>query len=405
MDNKKNSHKHIYEKYNLNLQGRRNHGIPVLDGSTVVFDSYKNFITAAVNEQNVDLDTIKSTLNDYGRGGNITTLAVEQIIADLENADFCKLFCSGIAAIRASMLAFLSAGSHMLISDGIYTPVKIFIENVLLKYGVTCTYFDPTITSEELVKLAKHNTKVIYAEIPSSRFFEIANIDAIIEVAKQINAVSICDNSYSTWINFKPLDAGFDVSVTSLTKYAAGHSDMLSGCICVKEKHFRRIFAIVDECGDHVSAQSSANLLRGMRTMDLRMDHSIKVGAQFIEYLKTNKVVKKIYHPSLEDHVGHNAFLKHFNAAPSLMSIALDKNYPHETMARLFNSLKYFKIGYSYGGVDSLAIPLPPDNPRNIRQFSQNQPLNTSSIRLYIGTENIDDLIEDFDNALNKINN
>lgn len=404
MKNKKMSTRLVHDKYNLVPLGRHNYGVPILDGSTVLFDKYDDFISSGVSEQNVKLDKIKSTLNDYGRGGNSTTLAVEQIVAGFENADFCKLFSTGIAAIRTALIAFSSSGSHILVNDGIYTPVKNFIDNVLLNYGATCTYFDPMVTEDELVALVKPNTKVIYAEIPCSRFFEVANIDTILSVAKKIDAVTICDNSYSTWINFRPLDIGFDVSVTSLTKYAAGHSDMMSGSLCVKEKHFRRIFATVDAFGDHVSAQSSANLLRGMRTMDLRMEHSIRTGAAFIEYLKTKEIIKKIYHPSVKDHVGHENFVKYFTNAPSLMSVALDKQYSDEQMAKLFNSLELFGMGYSYGGGESLAIPLPPTNIRNLRQFSKNQPLPNSSMRLYIGLEDINDLIADFDNALDMLN-
>ncbi len=387
----------VHTNHKILPKGRRLYSIPVLDGSTVIFDEYEDFISSPIDENTADLHKITHTLQNYGRGGNETTLCVEQIISEFENADYCKILSTGLAAIRIALIAFTTNKSHILVTDGIYNPVRLLLNYLIDKFSITVTYFDPLISQDELMKLVQPNTDVIYCEVPATRFFEVANIDAIVNVAKKIGAVSICDNSYSTWINFKPLDNGFDVSCTSLTKYAAGHSDMLAGSVCVKEKHFRQIFIIIDTFGDHVTADNSAKLLRGIRTMDLRMNHSIKTGLEFIEYLKTNKKVSKIYHPSLKDHVGHDNFIKHFINAPSLLSIALDRIYTQEELSKIYSRFKLFCMGYSYGGAESLVIPLPV---KNIRKFSKNQPSPNSSMRLYIGLENIDDLIADFENAI-----
>ena len=387
----------VHADYQILPQGRHFYGVPVLDGSTVIFDKYEDFISSGLDENSADLHKITHTLQNYGRAGNETTLCVEQIIASFENADYCKILPTGLAAIRVAFMAFITHKSNILVTDGIYQPVKVLLDYLVKKLGITITYFDPMLSEDELTKLVKPNTDVIYCEVPATRFFEVANIEAIVNVAKKIGAVSICDNSYSTWINFKPLDNGFDVSCTSLTKYAAGHSDMMAGSVCVKAKHFRHIFAVLDTFGDRVTADDSAKLLRGIRTMDLRMNHSVKTGLEFIEYLKTNKKVSKIYHPSLKDHVGHEHFIKYFLNAPSLLSIALDKIYDQEQLAKMCNSFKLFRMGYSYGCAESLVAPMPV---KNVREFSKNQPSPNSSMRFYIGLENIDDLIADFENTI-----
>ena len=387
----------VHADYKILPQGRHFYAPSILDGSTVIFDKYEDFISSAIDENTADLHKITNTLQNYGRGGNETTLCVEQVIASFENGDYCKILPTGLAAIRVALMAFITHKSHILVTDGIYHPVKVLLDHLIAKFGITVTYFDPLLSEDEVTKLVQPNTDVIYCEVPATRFFEVANIEAIVNVAKKIGAVSICDNSYATWINFKPLDNGFDVSCTSLTKYAAGHSDMLAGSVCVKEKHFRQIFAVLDTFGDHVAADNSAKLLRGIRTMDLRMNHAVKTGLEFIEYLKTNKKVSKIYHPSLTDHVGHQNFIKHFINAPSLLSIALDKIYTQEELSKIYGRFKLFGMGYSYGGSESLVVPLPV---KNIREFSKNQPSPNSSMRLYIGLENIDDLIADFENAI-----
>ncbi len=390
----------VHTDTNIIQDGRHFYNIPTIDGSTVIFDKYENFVKSDINEKTADLDKITHTLQNYGRAGSETTLAVEQIISGFENADYTKILPTGLAAIRTAFISFTKNGSHVLVNDGIYAPVKMCFEYFAKKSNIEITYFDPIISEDELLKLTKPNTCLIYAEVPSSRFFEVANITAIVDVAKKIGAISVCDNSYATWINFKPLDNGFDVSVMSLTKYPAGHSDMMCGSISVKKENFRPVFETVTAFGDHFSAQNSVNLLKGMRTMNLRMDQSIKTGFEFIQYLQTKKIVTKIYHPSIKDHIGHEFFTRHFANAPSLMSIALDKIYPEEKLAKMYNSFKLFNMGFSYGGVESLVTPI---STENMRLYSKNQPLHHSSMRLYIGIEDINDLIADFEQALSML--
>ena len=370
---------------------------PIYQSSTIVFPTLKDLIYAERGYSNNDL--VEPYELKYGRYGTQTNFALEQAIAEIEGGYNTFVTSSGAAAINTALVAFLKQGDHMLLVDNAYSPTRSFADKFLKKLGVETSYYDPTI-GEDIKKLIKKNTKVIFMESPGSLSFEVQDVSTICKIAKKHNITTILDDSWASGIYFKPLEHGVDVSVMALTKYINGHSDIMMGAITVQEKHFRVMYEAFRYMAVTAAPFSSYMVQRGLRTTKIRMDHCYKSALTMVKWLENFDLIEKIFYPALESDASHTIWKKDFTGAAGLFSIVLDKKYSNESLARMLDKLHFYGMGYSWGGYESLILPF---DASAIRTATKWQYGNKTCIRINIGLEDIEDLKEDLEAGFKRL--
>jgi cysteine-S-conjugate beta-lyase len=362
---------------------------PIYQTSTIVFPTLKDLIHAERGYSNNDL--VEPYELKYGRYGTQTNFALEKAIAEIDGGYNSFVTSSGAAAINTALVAFLKQGDHMLLVDNVYSPTRGFADKFLKKLGIETTYYDPLI-GEDIKKLIKKNTKVIFMESPGSLSFEVQDVAAICKVAKKHNITTIIDNSWASGIYFKPLDHGADIVVTALTKYINGHSDVMMGAITVQEKHFRVMYEAFRYMAVTAAPFSSYLVQRGLRTTKLRMDHCSKVALDLATWLEGRPEVSKVLYPALESDDGHKLWKRDFTGAAGLFTIILDRKYSNESLARMVDKLHYYSMGYSWGGYESLILPIDAGSVRTATKWAYG---DKTCLRINVGLEDIEDLKED----------
>jgi len=339
-------------------------------------------------------------LPGYARYGTPSTQALEEFLAKLEDADHAIVLSTGLAAITVSLTAFLGNGDHLLMVDSVYGSTRKFCDQELARFGVDITYYDPAI-GEGIAELVKPNTRVVFVESPGSLTFEVQDIPAISKAAKAKNpdVVIIGDNTWGTPIYFHPFELGIDVSIHSATKYISGHSDLMMGVISCKKKHYselRRSFANSGACptGDNCYLA-----LRGLRTLAVRVAQHYKNGLAIAQWLSTHPKVAHVLHPGLPGAPGHELWKRDFSGACGLFSIVLKDKPSSEQLAAMLNPMHYFHMGYSWGGYESLIIPVTLAPIRSVTK----SPYSGQILRLHIGLEHPDDLKADLEQALARL--
>lgn len=363
---------------------------PVYHASTILFDSYGDMRDGVAN------------LDDklfYGRMGTPSTRELEQAMCELENGACCRLFPSGMAAVSAAILSVLKAGDHLLMSDNVYEPSKIFAKSMLKRFGVETTYFDP-LAGTNIAREFKENTKAVFLESPGSLTFEVQDIPAISKVAHDKNATVIVDNTWAAGYFMQALDKGADLSIQAATKYIVGHSDVMMGCVIANERTQAKLKRARMDLGQTVGPDDAYLTLRGLRTLGVRLEQHQKNALTVAQWLDKHPMVDRVLYPPLESCPGHEVFLRDFNGASGLFSIVLKegdvKDIP--AMGALCDEMALFKMGFSWGGYESLICPADPSGFRHVTPWQAGGPL----IRLHIGLEHTDDLIEDLDRGLNR---
>lgn len=352
---------------------------PVVHASTVLFPDAQTM--AAENQQYT-----------YATHGTPTTDALCRAIDELEGSAGTILVPSGLAAVTIPLLAFLSPGDHLLMADSCYGNTRHFCNTMLKRLGIEVDYYDPLIGAG-IETLIKPNTRVIFTESPGSNTMEIQDIPAIAEKAHAAGAVVMMDNTWATPIYFKALDYGVDVSIHAVTKYPAGHSDILMGTISANEEHFKTLKAANKALGLCVSGDDAYQVLRGLRTMGVRMERHAQTALAIAEWLQEQDGVVEVLHPALASHAGNAIFKRDFSGAGGVFSIVINGGKPQ---AHAFlNALTIFGLGYSWGGYESLALQVRLSD-REITGRNYSGPV----IRLQIGLEDKDDLIADIAAAL-----
>jgi cystathionine beta-lyase len=302
---------------------------PIYQTSTIVFPTLKDLIYAERGYSNNDL--VEPYELKYGRYGTQTNFALEKAIAEIDCGYNSFVTSSGAAAINTALMAFLKQGDHMLLVDNVYSPTRGFADKFLKKLGIETTYYNPLI-GEDIKKLVKTNTKVIFLESPGSLSFEVQDVAAICKVARELGVVTIVDNSWASGIYFKPLEHGADVVVTALTKYINGHSDTMMGSITVQEKHFRVMYEAFRYMAVNAAPFSSYMVQRGLRTSKIRMDHCFKTALALAKWLEGRSEVAKILYPALESDAGHSLWKRDFTGAAGLFTVVLDRKYSNESL-------------------------------------------------------------------------
>ena len=365
--------------------------LPIHQTSTMLFNSLEEFETAR------DVRYEKGTLY-YGRYGNPATFELENMMAELEEGAGCVAVSSGLTACAISLMTFASMGTHILIADTVYGPTRMFCENVLKTYGVNVTYFDPMMGSE-IEGLIQDNTSIIFLEAPGSGTFEVPDIPAITDVAKRHNIVSILDGTWSTPLFCKPITLGVDVVVHSGSKYISGHSDAMLGFIVTNsEDSYNKVRKMSLAFGDRAGANDVFLALRGLRTLEVRLRQHQESTLKIIDWLKDQPAVSRVLHPASPDCPGHDSWRRDFKGAAGLFSIELNV-MPEKNIRAMINSLKLFAIGLSWGGFESLILPVDPSAYRVATEWKNRGPL----IRLNIGLENTQSLIEDLETGFSHL--
>jgi len=333
----------------------------------------------------------------YSRGNNPTLSILSKKIAALEGADDALLYASGMAAISNAILSNISKNEHIICIKKPYSWTSFLIKNILPRYGVEYTFIDGTNT-KNFEKARKSNTRIIYLESPNSWTFELQDLKAIAAFAKKHHIVTIIDNSYSTPINQQPITFGIDIVVHSASKYIGGHSDTVAGVLCSNNNMIKKIFHHEYlTYGGIIAPFNAWLLLRGLRTLKIRIDRHSKTAMKLIGFLEKHPKIRKVYYPFSKGFPQYELAKKQMKQGGGLFSVILDTEDTGK-IEKFCNSLKHFKIAVSWGGYESLVFPVSSfaDN----KSFSE---LPVNLIRFFAGLEDETILTADLEKALKKI--
>jgi cysteine-S-conjugate beta-lyase len=357
---------------------------PVFRTSTVIFPDLASYEARGGD----DYKKVR-----YGLYGTPTTFALEETVAKMEGGHAAVALPSGLAAVTASLCAFLKAGDHALITDSVYVPTRTFCDKHLKAFGVEIEYYDPLIGGD-IARLMRPNTRVVFCETPGSLTFEMQDIPAIAQVARARGIPVLADNTWGTPYYFRSLERGVDVSIHAATKYIAGHSDVLMGIVVTNERHWLQLRKSVAEYGFGVSPDDCYLALRGFRTIGVRMRQQMQNALKVARWLQKRSDVKRVLYPALEDDPGHQIWKRDFDGAASLFSFVLIP-VGDRALEAFVNALKIFGIGSSWGGFESLIQVAHIVKHRTATRWDPGGP----TVRLHIGLEDPDDLIADLEQA------
>jgi cystathionine beta-lyase len=353
---------------------------PVYHASTVLYPSAEDFLAHRARYQ-------------YGRRGTPTTEALELALQELEGPQCAgvSLLPSGLAAISTALMSVVQAGDHVLVTDSAYGPTRNFCAQVLTRYGVTTTYYDPLIGSG-IAGLLQPNTRLIYAEAPGSLSFEMQDIGAIAKAAHAKGVLLMMDNTWASPLYFRALDHGVDLSIQAGTKYIGGHSDVMLGTVSANAETVARLKTTVRLYGLCEGPDDVYLGLRGLRTLSVRLERHHKSGIAVANWLEQRPEVLRLLHPALPSHPGHAIWKRDFTGASGLFSMVL-KPMPQKAVYAFLDTLELFGIGASWGGYESLAIPFDCSPARTATRWQPGGP----TVRFHIGLEDVEDLIADLE--------
>jgi cysteine-S-conjugate beta-lyase len=356
--------------------------VPVERASTILFDS-----VAELHGSKPALGTYR-----YGLQGTATQWALAEALTELEpGAAGTALYSTGLAALTTPMLALLSPGDQLLAPDNVYGPTRRFCDTILKRLGVATTYYDPLVGSG-IADLIGAQTRAILLESPGSLTMEVQDVPGICAVARERGVITLLDNTWATPLFFPAIAAGVDVAILAATKYVGGHADVMLGSATATADYYERIQEASWDMGHAVSPDDAWLGSRGVRTMAVRLKQHEDSALKVAEWLKGRPEVGRVLHPALPDCPGHEFWKRDFKGSSGLFSFELKSG----DRAAFVDSLELFGIGYSWGGYESLALPVDP-----VRTVST--PPAPNLVRLHIGLEDPDDLIEDLAAALRRI--
>jgi cystathionine beta-lyase len=333
----------------------------------------------------------------YGRRGAPTQWSLAEALTELEpGAEATFLYPSGVAAIAAALLSALSPGDELLCVDSAYDPTRGIANGLLKRFGITTRFYDPLIGAG-IAELFTEKTRAVLMESPGSLTFEVQDVPAICAVAKARGIVTLLDNTWATPLLFPAITHGIDLSILACTKYVVGHSDVMLGSVTAAPGHFRRLRETSFQLGQVASPDDAWLGSRGLRTMAVRLRQHEESALRIARWLQTRPEVARVLHPALPSCPGHQAFARDFAGSSGLFSFALAGG-GEAARAALIDGLRHFGIGYSWGGFESLALPIDPARHRTATTPDFAGPL----VRLQIGLEDADDLMDDLAAGLDR---
>ena len=369
-----------------------NHGIvnpPVYHASTIVHPTVAALQAARAHRFEPGVYT-------YGRNGTPTHTALEQAVTAIEGGDRSVCVGSGLAAINASILAFVEAGDHVLMVDSVYGPARRFCDSFLGRFGVQTTYYDPCIGAG-IAALIEPRTKVVYVESPGSLTFEVQDIPAIAAAAHAAGAVVVMDNTWGAGLLFKPFEHGVDVSVQAATKYIVGHSDVMMGAITTTAEHWQRVRQAASDLGAPSGPDDVYLALRGLRTLSVRLKRHQETGLTLARWLQGRPEVRRVMHPALPEDPGHALWQRDFRGACGLFGVVLG-DYSDTAVAAMLDGMDHFAMGASWGGFESLILPTTPAAIRTATPWTERP-----TLRIHAGLEDPEDLIADLERGLARL--
>ncbi|NVO17863.1 MAG: cystathionine beta-lyase [Rhodoplanes sp.] len=360
---------------------------PVFHGSTVLYPTAEDYMA-------------RRSRYKYARRGTPTSEALETALAGIEG-EACAgvaLLPSGLAAISAALLSVLDAGDHVLVTDSAYDPTRTVCDTLLVRWGISTTYYDPAIGAG-IAALMRPNTKAVFVEAPGSLSFEIQDIPAIAAAAHAHGAVVLMDNTWATPLYFRALDKGVDLSIQSGTKYIGGHSDLMFGCVAANQRTNKALRDTVFNMGLCVGPGDMHLAQRGLRTMAVRLAAHEAAALAVARWFEARPEVLRVLHPALPSHPGHALWRRDFTGSSGLFSVVF-RPAPPAAMHAFLNALSLFGIGASWGGYESLAIPFDCTKIRTATKWAPGGP----TIRFHIGLEDVADLIADLERGFAALN-
>jgi cystathionine beta-lyase len=369
-------------------EGYRSLATPTYRGSTTLFSDAAK-VSDEWNQYEVGYT--------YGLYGTPTTLELAAKICELEGGFHTLITPGGQCAIPTINFAFLKAGDHILIPESVYGPSRKFARMVLRRFGVETTFYEPTI-GREIESLFKPNTRLVWCESPGSLTMEVQDVPAIAKVAHAHGALVAMDNTWAAGVLFDALSHGADITMQAVTKYIGGHSDLLLGSITVKtEELWNTLGEHQQVFGTAASPDDCSLALRGMKTMAVRLKAIEASALHIAQWLSERPEVERVLHPALSSCPGHEFWKRDFVGSSGLFSIVFKPRVSKQLVFDFVNALELFEIGYSWGGVASLATAY------DFTGYKGRPAYGHRIVRLYIGLENRDDLIADLEQALRKV--
>ncbi len=365
---------------------------PVVRASTIIFKSLQDI----KRTQNKYLKNPVSGNFDYGRQGTSTTYALQQILRKLEECYKVYLTPTGFGAVFLSVMSVIEPEDEILVTDSVYSPTRLLTETYLKKFNVKALFYNPSDFNDLKSKITK-KTKLIFVENPGSNTFEFQDLSKIIKIAKKNKIFTAIDNTWGTPYLLKPIKLGFDMSIVSATKYYSGHSDVMGGSLAISKRVFKLVETTNKISGLRLGPDDAYLILRGIRTLDVRLDKHQENALKVANYLSKQKKVIKVFYPYKKGSINFKLWKKYYSGASGLLGFKI-RSKNKNSVLKFVNSLKLFGYGFSWGGFESLAL-YQSHEALGKRQFTH---LNKDEhvIRMHIGLEDPNDIISDIKQAL-----
>ena len=365
---------------------------PVVRASTIIFKSLQDI----KKTQNKYLKDPVSGNFDYGRQGTSTTYALQQILRKIEECYKVYLTPTGFGAIFLGVLSVVKPDDEILVTDSVYSPSRLLTETYLKKFNIRSIFYNPNDLNDLKCKITK-KTKLIFVENPGSNTFEFQDLSKIVALAKKNKIYTALDNTWGTPYFLKPIKLGFDMSIVSATKYYSGHSDVMGGSLAISKKVFKLVEQTSKVSGLRLGPDDAYLILRGIRTLDVRLDKHQENALKVSKFLSKQKKIIEVFYPYKKGSQNYKLWKKYYSGASGLLGFKI-KSKNKNSVLKFVNSLKLFGYGFSWGGFESLAL-YQTHQALGKRQFTH---VNKDEhiIRMHIGLEDPKDIINDIKQAL-----
>jgi len=365
---------------------------PVVRASTILFKTMQEL---RKHQRNIAKGK-EVTHWDYGRQGSQTTIQLQKILKELEQAHYVCLTQTGFGAVALAIMSVCRPGDEIVISDCVYRPTQKLTSQLLKEFNINTIWYNPN-SFQDLKNKVSKKTKLIFVENPGSNTFEFQDLGKIIAFAKRKNIYTAIDNTWGTAYYLKPIKLGFDMSIVSATKYYSGHADVMAGSLAVSKKVYKKVWWYNHLSGYRLSSDDAYLVIRGLRTLDIRLEKHQENTKKVIKWMSHQKKIVKILYPYKPSSTSYKLWKKYYSGASGLLSIIINSK-SKSSVYKFVNSLELFGIGYSWGGFESLAVYNDPVEmgDRQFFKLEKNQHL----IRIHIGLEDPNDLINDLKKSL-----
>ena len=358
---------------------------PIVRASTILFKSHQEIRKAQKQKQ-----------ISYGREGTITTLKLQNLLKNLEKAYHVFLTATGFGAINLAIFSLVRPGDEILVSDSVYSPTRLLTDDFIKEFQIKTIFYNPN-NIKDLEKKVSKKTKLIFVENPGSNTFEFQDLKKIISISKKKKLFTIIDNTWGTPYFIQPLNIGFDMSVVAATKYYSGHSDVMGGTLAVNKRVFKYVEKYNKVSGHRLSPDDAYLIIRGLRTLDIRLERHQENTKKIVSFLSKQKKIKEVLYPYKKSSKRYKMWKKYYSGASGLLGLLI-KSKNKKNVIKFVNSLKLFGMGYSWGGFESLVLY------QDIRELGKREFYNLKKdehvVRLHIGLEDPKDLINDLKKSL-----